>query len=279
MAYILPQIEQSNLYNSIDFRIEMSDAGSCHSVLSATISAAHPNAEAASTPVATFICPSDGGSGASNSPFMGTANPASDSYAANAGWSSYSRGLAGERTAPNALYNGLITMRTPAIAVPWQSLTGTRFSDITDGLSNTAAIAERLIMTAQDAASVRNSDPRLLSHHTTERARTQPQIWANCELAHSDLVHSAFQGRAWISGWTLTAPTYMHLYTPNKWNCHYHGGEGTGDNIVTPSSQHTGGVNVAFGDGHIAFVSDGIEQTVWWLQGSRNDGQVVALSE
>lgn len=278
LTYLLPQIEQGNLYNQIDFRVEMADSGSCHNVFDASISSSHPNAAAAHTVVSTFLCPSDPG-GHSNAIVMGTADPASDNYAGNAGWPSWSRGISGERGAPNAAYNGLITLATPAVNVPWHPRRGVRFADVTDGLTHTTAISERLIMQAQDVSSIGDADPRILSHHTTERARTQSQIAANCALAHRDLFHSAFQGRAWISGWTLTAPTFMHIYGPNSRNCHYHGGEGTGDNIITPSSYHTGGVNVAMGDGSIHFISDSVDQQLWWVLGSRNDGQVAELPE
>jgi len=275
MAYILPYVEQSPLYDQIDFNIEMADSGACHNVFDASISASHRNAKAAHTAVPLYRCPSDGSGDHGNAVVMGSSDPASDNYAANAGWPSYSRGIQGERAAPGATYNGLISMATPAVRVAWHPGGGIRFADVTDGLSNTAAIAERLIMRAQDAEGILNADPVLLSHHTTERARTQAQIWDNCHLAHNDLFYSAFQGRAWISGWTLTAPTYMHVYTPNVRNCHYHGGEGNGDNIVTPSSRHPGGVNVTMGDGRVTFVADTIDREVWWKLGSRDDGMPV----
>lgn len=278
LTYILPQIEQANIYNTIDFNIEMADSGTCHNVFAASISESHANAAAARSIVPTFLCPSDP-AGHANAAAMGTANPASDSYAGNAGWPSWSTGIAGERSAPNAPYNGIISMATPAVDVPWHPSRGIRFGDVTDGLTHTTAISERLIIQAQSVFEVRGEDPRALSHHSTERPRSQAGIARNCELSHRDLFHSIFQGRAWISGWTLTSPTFMHIYGPNSWNCHFHGGEGTGDNVVTPSSNHTGGVNLAMCDGSIHFVSDSIDQQVWWLLGSRNDGQVASLPE
>ncbi len=279
MSYILPQIEQGNLYNQINFGVEMSDSGTCHNVFNATISQLHPNALAGQAVVPVFICPSESAGPRGNAVVMGSSDPAGDSYAGNAGWPSWSRGLTGERTAPNAPHNGLIALVTPAVSVRWHTSKAIRMGDVTDGLSNTAAIAERLIMGAQDINGLRSANPKLLSYHTTERARTQAEIWRNCELSHRDLFHSAFQGRAWISGWTLTSSTYMHVFTPNTRNCHYHGGEGTGDNIVAPSSNHTGGVNVSMGDGRVTFISDTIDRQVWWLLGSRNDGQVVVFDQ
>ena len=278
-AAILPQLEQGGVYESIDFDVEMADSGSCNDVFGPTISSDHPNAAAAHTTVQTFLCPSDTAGPYGNAIVMGTSDPAGDSYAANAGWSSYSTGIQGERSAPDAVHNGLIGLWTPAVEVPWHYRRAIRMADVTDGLSNTAAVSERLIMDASTVEGIRNSDPVLQSHHTTERARTQSQIGHNCKLAHSDVWHSAFQGRSWISGWTFTASTYMHLYPPNTHNCHFHGGEGTGDNIVTPGSNHPGGVHVAMGDGRVVFVTESIDREVWWLLGSRNDGRQVKFDQ
>jgi prepilin-type processing-associated H-X9-DG protein len=92
----------------------------------------------------------------------------------------------------------------------------------------------------------------------------------DAEYTHSDLANSTYLGRAWISGWAPTAPTYMHLKPPNTNHCHFGHSFTTGDFIVTPSSHHAGGVNVAFADGHVEFIADDVDQEVWWSMGSRN---------
>ena len=86
LAMILPFVEQGNLYNSINFNIGMMDTCSFNSssdyqVL--TISANHPNAQAAATPIPGYLCPSDV---FEQTPVMGTAYPAPGSYAGNVGW-------------------------------------------------------------------------------------------------------------------------------------------------------------------------------------------------
>jgi len=45
---------------------------------------------------------------------------------------------------------------------------------------------------------------------------------------------------------------------------------------VTAKSKHTGGVNVAFADGHIQFVANSVTNLTWFLLHSRNDGQVIS---
>ena len=110
------------------------------------------------------------------------------------------------------------------------------------------------------------------SYHVTEHPRTLAQINERCNVqyTHADLPYSTYLGRAWISGWAPTAPTYMHLKPPNSNHCHFGCSITTGDFIVTPSSNHTGGVNLAFADAHVEFIADDIDPEVWWSMGSRN---------
>ncbi len=49
----------------------------------------------------------------------------------------------------------------------------------------------------------------------------------------------------------------------------------TGDFIVMPTSNHKGGVNVAFADGHVRFVTDDVESNIWWAMGSRNGRDLI----
>jgi uncharacterized protein YwbE len=65
----------------------------------------------------------------------------------------------------------------------------------------------------------------------------------------------------------------MHVMMPNQRNCHVTGGEASGNNMVTASSQHGSGVHVAVADGHIRFVNLSIQDRVWWGFGSRNGGE------
>jgi prepilin-type N-terminal cleavage/methylation domain-containing protein len=275
-AYILPFIDQGPLYNSINFHVEMAGPGSCNNIYDASIASSHVNASAAGIIVPMYLCPSD--SYASNAVVMGSADPAPGSYAANAGWPSLTTGLESDEWPTPRKYSGIISLASPADTVAWHPAQAVRLRDVTDGTSNTMAVSERLIMKGQTLQEIRDSEEKLLSFHLIETARPLARMVSSCNLlGHADVYFSAFQGRSWISGWTLTAPTYMHVFTPNTRNCHLHGGEGTGDNLVTPSSRHTGGVHSLLCDGSVRFVADSIDQRVWWVVGSRNDGQVTDL--
>ena len=95
LAMILPQVEQNNLYNSIDFGVPLSNhcnyATSSEYVLYG-IAPDHPNAEAAGTLVSTYLCPSDP-EGFVRS-HDGGEQLAPGNYAANVGWPKSSFGLA-----------------------------------------------------------------------------------------------------------------------------------------------------------------------------------------
>jgi len=46
--------------------------------------------------------------------------------------------------------------------------------------------------------------------------------------------------------------------------------------IVTATSNHSGGVNVAFADGSVKFIKDSINVQTWWALGTRNQGEVIS---
>lgn len=270
-SQVLPFLEETPLHDSIDFSVNMSDA--CGS--GAPISATHPNAAAAATVVQAFLCPSDGATGA-NHVVMGDANPASDNYAANAGWPVMASGVNGERATPGK-YNGLVSLTNPGGRADWHDRGPVRIRNVTDGTSNTAAVAERLIQAAGSLDEVESSENRRLSFHvTSSSARTLPEMAAAGQpgATHADGRDSAFVGRAWISGWSPTGPTYMHLMTPNTNHCHFNSADKNGNVAITPSSNHPGGVHVLLADGHVHFVNDDVDQETWWAMGSRDGGDL-----
>lgn len=287
LTSILPQIEQGPLYDSIDFRYGMSS--DCNFTSSTTyrnvvIHSDHPNAKPAATILSTYICPSDS---LVRNEDLGTASPAPGSYAANIGWPMGAYLPDGQ---PIVRHNGFMGLTNPRTPIQWH-LADVRDRDITDGLSNTAAVSERLMQTlvptvadwGWEEYAITSSTPRSLISYcggTTNRSRSLAQWIHYCgDVSTPDPVYSKPQGRAWISGWTLAANTYMHVMPPGERNCHLYGGENTGENIVTAASRHSGGANLLMGDGRITSVSDSIDHYVWWALGSRNGSEVVAVPD
>lgn len=285
MTTILPQIEQEPLYNQIDFSIGMASDCNLQSSFShqnVRIHADHPNAGPASTIVPTYICPSDI---LIRNTDTGSASPAPGSYAANIGWPMRSS-IPGEQ--PIIKHNGFMGLFNPRSPVEWHQ-SDIRARDFTDGLSNTAAVSERLMQTLIPSAEewgwefyeITPSTPQSLLSYcgaTTNRTRDLASWISFCQgVSTPDPTYSKPHGRAWISGWTLAANSYMHVLPPGERNCHLYGGEHTGENIVTASSRHPGGANTLMGDGRVTFLSQSIDHYVWWAIGSRNGSEVASL--
>ena len=262
---LLPFIEQENVYNQFDLNVNNGDGSDF------TISESHPNAIAAATSLDVLLCPSDEAS--DDNTYMGTSNPGSSNYAGNIGWPSKTSGFAGERSSEH--YSGVIPLENPSRNVAWhQSKLG--FGDISDGTSNTSMVSERLIQTGTSVSDVRNSDPRLGSRHIVPSGLEILARLAGKMEASTDqhVLESAFTGRSWSSGYSLAAPTFVHILGPNAVAGHFSTSKTEGDNLISPSSQHTGGVNLARADASVSFVSDDIDQEVWWALGARDDGRV-----
>ena len=285
LALILPQLEQGPLYQSINFQVGMMDSCSQNVPADydqASISSSHPNARAAATSIPAFLCPSDP---QQMTPSMGTAQAAPGSYSANAGWPELTTGPDGT-LAPLRVQNGFLGMINPKTPATWQQ---PRLSvrDVTDGLSNTAAVAERMINSLVDVPgpfgptlNLANAPAGTLSYcgSNTGSARTLPFWVQYCgSVEFPDPKYTKVHGRAWISGWSFAANSYLHTMPINDRNCHLYGGEGYGMNIATPGSYHVGGINLLMGDGRVVFVNESIDSRLWWAIGSRNGNEAATL--
>ena len=261
---LLPYMEQENLHNQFDLNINNGDGSSFK------ISAAHPNAVAASTTLDALLCPSDEAS--DDNTVMGDCNPGSSNYAGNIGWPSRTTGFNGEIS--TIRYVGVIPLDSPGNPVAWHQ-TKLGFSDISDGTSNTSFISERLIQTGTSVIEIRNSDPRLGSRHIVPPGSVSLANLASRIEASTDqhIIESLYTGRSWSSGYPLAAPTFVHILGPNSILGHFSSSAAEGDFLMSPSSRHTGGVNLARVDASVSFVSDNIEQEVWWALGARDDGR------
>ena len=282
---ILPQVEQDPLYKSIDFNRPMVDDRSfttSSSYVRLTISATHVNAAAARATVPTYLCPSDDNQ---ETTAMGTASPAPGSYAGNIGWIRGTSGIDGSM-ANLTRSNGAMPFINPGNPDQWQ-VKKLSFADFRDGTSQTAMVSERLINNSEAVSTPFGNlmpnglRPSVLSYcaGSGQDGRTLRNWVGFCQgVSAADPLYSLPHGRSWISGWTLAANLYMHVMPINARNCHIYGGEDDGTNIVTASSYHVSGANVAFADGHVAFVSEQIDRTIWWSYGSRNGGEVISAT-
>jgi prepilin-type N-terminal cleavage/methylation domain-containing protein len=264
LAMLLPYVEQANIYNEINFsyRWDNNNGGTRNNTL-------------ARTNIPGFVCPSDPG--------------ASVRYTANMGPTSYCFS-----TGPASNWN--VRTNPVGFATLWS---GTRIRDITDGTSNTIAMAEAQI--GQNTGSYgANTNPRVNWHRVVTGSRlqragnTNGRIWDARNPAHIAQINTYYnaclatydsgggwngssdeQGRFWASGRTYWGPWHTTLVGPNAGPSCDVDTSVTDMDVKEPSSYHTGGVLVLLADGSARFVSENIDQATWMAVGSRNRNEVI----
>lgn len=98
---------------------------------------------------------------------------------------------------------------------------------------------------------------------------------------------AAIFGAQWLMSkdYATANNAYLHVMTPNSLSC-----IGTNDAAsiisnwpfggigaaITATSNHPGGVNVAFCDGSVAFVKDSIDLKTWWALGTRAGREIIS---
>ncbi len=220
-AFILPNMEQAPLYDLIDF--SMPDPGR---------NAA--NAAVREAKVPGYRCPSDPGVISGN---LGRSN-----YAACIGFRPISAMAGGGNAHRN---NGTSVLFTNS---------NVRFSDITDGTSNTMVISEILV----------GSEYKNYGNVST------PGILDDCLAPAPNTMD--LRGHSWFYGDDTIRWTYLTLLPPNSsLACRTYQEYGNG----SPQSEHTGGVQVLLCDGSVRFVSENVNLATWQNLGDKSDDNVI----
>jgi hypothetical protein len=161
-----------------------------------------------------------------------------------------------------------------------------RFSDVTDGLSNTVLLAERLIA---DGANGTNS----LQDVVTGVAFTGG-LNDSTPFPPPNLVEQ--YGQAGDLAWQAGGNTYsgncpdffscgfatINEAAPPNWKHHDVKQQGCvfrlpGGGVYPARSKHPGGVNAALADASVRFISETIDGYTWQYLGARADGQAVTV--
>ena len=266
-------MDQASLHSLFDFGLKP-QIGCCPGDVNP------PLVPVAKTKLSVFRCPSDPGpdiisvtSGSTGGATGGTFQYATTNYHVNTG------------TAVGKLYD----TRLPSDGIAWTNAK-VRFSDITDGLSNTAAFSESLIGLPSQVVSAPTSN--------RDRRRTYINVacvWASSTVppATAGLANgymapadpSLFEamtvaisrgwagqrGAGWIHGreyWTA----YNHYHSPNS-NIPDMGTCGNG--IFGARSEHVGGVHVLLSDGSVRFMSENMDLGTWRAIGTRSGAEVI----
>jgi prepilin-type processing-associated H-X9-DG protein len=239
-VFLLPYLEQDNLYKSIDF----------------TVSATHANnALPCGTKVSVYLCPSD----PSNILPPGQAG---NNYRANEGTSI----LNGYGPSDPAGVNK--TMPPPNGGFFHSSKY--KFADLLDGTSSTAAFSEHLKGDFSDAVSTPRSD----TYEPGTYPATADEAMQQC--AAIDVSNLAFQGNSdvgapWIRA-SHSTTSYWHAFPPGFRSCKF-----PPQRIATTAnSAHANVVNVLFFDGSVRAVPLTIDLPVWRALGTRDGGETIS---
>ena len=139
-----------------------------------------------------------------------------------------------------------------------------RVAEVTDGLSNTAAMAE--VLTTEEG------DPRgrRFTARTSYPLGQRDAFIADCLSLPIEASSFGFFGQRWTNG-SISGTRYNHLLTPNTRSCTNSGNVPSG--LWAPASEHGGGINLLLADGAVRFVNDAINSRVWRGLGTVNGGE------
>jgi len=257
-SFLLPYLEQDNLYRSIDFKFPPETPGMEGPIINFMPAYQNPgriNAAACRMVVPSFLCPSDGAGAPADW-------PGQNNYLANQG-TQFLCDLSEQlpsTIAPAERPNGV-----------FYYLSRIRIADLTDGTSHTVLFSEKIRGRG-------TPDPRsdmFMMRNTSSLEETFQTCSAMNPLTATPLTSK--QGFSWVMG-EMCCTTYNHVSGPNTRTCAGLGFPGTMANMamqVPPTSYHPGGVNVLLGDGSVRFVSDNIQLAVWRSLGTRHGGEVI----
>lgn len=138
-------------------------------------------------------------------------------------------------------------------------------ASITDGSSNTVAASECLV---GDGSSPPYPFARLLALCSSTSLTV-----AACQSPDEGYIA---KGSQWWFG-DCRNVLYNHYLTPNsKLLSDCEGGNYHMPGWKAARSNHPGGANAMFCDGHVAFVKDSVNQPTWQALGTRNGGEVIS---
>jgi prepilin-type N-terminal cleavage/methylation domain-containing protein len=235
-AYMLPFMDQDPVYKQINFKKSWTDLS---------------NAVPRGYKIKSLLCPSDPNWGAPG-------NYGMTNYRVNQG-SGILWGLPSTNPAdPNynfAKPNG-----------PFYLNSKTRFAEIKDGLSQTAAFSEHKIGDFNNATVSENDTFQPGTHPSTP-----DQAITDCD-GITPSAGNLYQGVSavgapWLQGYHSTT-VYFHVNTPNTRSCMFPPGR-----IATSAnSGHDGGVFVCMFDGSVRWVSNNISLATWRAAGTMAAG-------
>jgi hypothetical protein len=241
LSYLLPELEQATIFNSINFHVPR---------LPPNVSPVnHPaNVTARLQVVESFLCPSD---------FL---NPLPSLGGALNYWGNLGSSIVFN---PNHAANATMPKLDGTIFPD----SGVRHRDIVDGSAHTAMFSERLQRDGSNAIVSLDSDIFLgtTAPTTPDQAMEQCRAVNKLNLANQFPTH---MGAPWMNGQHV----YQHASPPNDPSC---GFNTVGRSTMTANSRHPGGVNLLCGDGAVRFMQNNVDLKLWRALGTRAAAETV----
>jgi prepilin-type N-terminal cleavage/methylation domain-containing protein/prepilin-type processing-associated H-X9-DG protein len=282
-AMMLSQLEQSAMYNAINFSLGNNMPNSYGYYTNSTVTGQR---------VSVFLCPSDANAGTLS--VLRTADNRTDmldvSYLGSAGTTTMSP----NNTAPTNVW---ATQGSTGVFW-WYIAYG--IQHITDGTSNTVAFSEGLVSkvggpnNSTDNAALPTNYGGTSATGVAAAGGAAQQYDANqnpaavltglqgCTIAIQNRQGlNNTRGIFWEVG-SLGMTMFNTIAPPNStqypWgDCRYTGGGYPNDaTFANANSLHPGGCNVLFADGSVHFVKNSINQYTWWSLGTRGNGEVIS---
>ncbi len=157
------------------------------------------------------------------------------------------------------------------------------FAAIKDGLSNTAIWSEFTRGDNRPTTVARNGTPMIYgvlgkvdnSYGIAYGPALFQQV--NTDCTKNTTINNTQKGRDWLWHQVYAGGGYTHLMMPNKKSCFYDGSH-TDNGVITASSYHSGGVNMALMDGSVRFIKDSISPMTWWALSTKDGGEIISAN-
>jgi prepilin-type N-terminal cleavage/methylation domain-containing protein/prepilin-type processing-associated H-X9-DG protein len=248
-AQMLPYMEQTPIYNAINFYYGAGREGTTYGYLC--------NSTSYLAKITSFECPSDGNAG----------NPKLNSYYASMGTSMYSTAVADT--------TGLFGYQ--------QKYT---IADVRDGTSNTIAFAEGIVGEKNTTILGKGNATGAIANGNGlqtiyDDSGKLVQLKKDMQLCDPAFLTSRNNDRGsyWGEG-SMGQTMFNTVVTPNgsKWSACRYGccPQASHAEMQVAGSFHSGGVNVALADGSVRFIKDSISYPTWWALGTRALGETVS---
>ena len=277
-TFILPYMEQGNIYNLINFSVPTAVRLTTSGVPS------NPNYPAYANAAGLFICPSD-----PNAVRIISEN----SYRYNFGGSTpYAGALNSTANNNNTAVAGNLSCTGNGAFTIGRALNPAAF---TDGLSQTTVFSERSMGSGRDLATQRPTLVDMItSPNRTNNMVAPDQLMSDCASFngapsgfHFNSAGRWLVGSDFSNGWPFgfySSTMYNHVAPPNwkTWDCGTWSAipDAPGEHaIVSARSWHSGGVQTVNGDGSVRFVADTIALNVWRAMGTRDAGEAFSQEE